>query len=98
MPALPTGTVTLMFPDLQRPERIVQAVVADLPDRFPPPRTVDRHPNNLPIARDPIIGREADVAAARALLLRDDVGLVTLTGPGGTGKTRLGLQIATTLL
>ena len=84
--------------DLQRPERIFQAVIAGLPDDFPPPRTVNRRPNNLPVARVPILGRDAEVAAARDLLLRDDVGLVTLTGPGGAGKTRLGLQIATTLL
>ena len=84
--------------DLQRTEQIFQAVVAGLPDEFPPLRSVGRRPNNLPVARDPIIGRDAEVEAARALLLRDDVGLVTLTGPGGSGKTRLGLQVASGLL
>jgi predicted ATPase/class 3 adenylate cyclase len=84
--------------DLHHTERIYQAVIAGLPDVFPPPRTVNQRPNNLPTARVPIIGRDKEVALARDLLLRDDVGLVTLTGPGGAGKTRLGLQIATSLL
>ncbi len=49
---------------------------------------------NVPIPRNPLIGREQELATACNLLMRDDVGMVTLTGPGGTGKSRLGIQIA----
>ena len=49
---------------------------------------------NVPIPRNPLIGRELEMETARSLLLRDDVALVTLTGPAGTGKSRLGIQIA----
>ncbi len=52
-------------------------------------------PNNLPVQRTAFIGREHEAAALRQLLSREDVQLVTLTGPGGIGKTRLALQVAT---
>ena len=51
-------------------------------------------PNNLPVQRTAFIGRELEAIALRRLLGREDVQLVTLTGPGGIGKTRLALQVA----
>jgi hypothetical protein len=83
--------------DLRRPERIFQLVVAGLPGVFPPLRTLDARPNNLPLQATPLIGREREVAEISWLLLRGEVRLVTLAGPGGTGKTRLGLQVAADL-
>ena len=55
-------------------------------------------PNNLPMIRSAIVGRQEALSTARALLLREDVGLLTFTGPGGVGKTRLALQLASQLL
>jgi predicted ATPase len=49
---------------------------------------------NVPIPRNPLIGREIELDSAFKLILRDDVAMVTLTGPAGTGKSRLGIQIA----
>jgi len=84
--------------DLQQPERIFQLVIPDLRSEFPAIRTLETRPNNLPAQATPLIGREREIEAARALLLREGVRLVTLTGPPGIGKTRLGLQLAAELL
>src|SRR5207244_8921157 len=62
-----------------------------------PLKTLDIQLNNLPVQPTPFIGRAQEVAAVVALLCREDVRLLTLTGPGGTGKTRLGLQVAADL-
>lgn len=80
--------------DLNGAERIYQLLAADLPAEFPPLRTLDDRPNNLPAQSTSFIGREEEVATNLALLRRPDVRLLTLSGPGGTGKTRLSLQVA----
>jgi predicted ATPase/class 3 adenylate cyclase len=78
--------------DLSRPERIWDLVVDGLSSDFPPLRTLNAVPNNLPTQLTSFLGRQREIAEARQLLI--DGRLLTLTGPGGTGKTRLSLQIA----
>jgi predicted ATPase/class 3 adenylate cyclase len=80
--------------DLQRPERVFQLVAPGLAADFPALRTLESFPNNLPVQPTPLIGRAREVATARGLLQHPDTRMLTLTGPGGVGKTRLGLQIA----
>ncbi len=75
-----------------RPERISQLDVEGLSSDFAPIRSLDTRPNNLPEQLTGFIGRERELADVGSLLERSR--LVTLTGPGGTGKTRLSLQIA----
>jgi hypothetical protein len=84
--------------DLFRPEHIFQVIAPDVPSSFPPVNTLDVRANNLPAQPTPLLGREREVAEVAEQLRRPDVRLLTLTGPGGTGKTRLGLQIAADLV
>jgi len=78
--------------DLLAPEQLAQLVAPGLPDTFPPVRALDARPNNLPTQLTVFVGRDRELAEATALL--DGTRLLTLTGPGGTGKTRLSLHIA----
>ena len=102
-PAAPPGVQLVdlgehRLKDLSRPEHIFQLAAPGLPTRFPPLRTLDSLPNNLPRRSTPLIGREKQIADVVALLRRPDAGLVTLTGPAGTGKTRLSLEVGARLL
>ena len=83
--------------DLSQVEHVFQLVAADLPTIFPALRTPDSATTNLPIQLTSFIGRTNEISAVSTLVTRPDVSLVTLTGPGGTGKTRLSLQVAETL-
>ncbi len=80
--------------DIEQPEHIFQLVIAHLPCDFAPLKTLGQRPNNLPILLTPFVKREQDQNAVYTLLMQEHVRLVTLVGPGGTGKTRLGLEIA----
>ncbi len=78
--------------DLSEPERLYQLVVDGAPSEFPPPRTLSRGASALPVQPTTFVGREREIAEVRGLLERGR--LVTLVGSGGTGKTRLALQVA----
>lgn len=78
--------------DLREPEHLFQLNASGLDSTFPPLATLDAHPNNLPTQLTSFVGREEELARVGALLATNR--LVTLTGPGGTGKTRLSLQVA----
>ncbi len=80
--------------DLEQPERLFQVVGAGLPSEFPPLATLDVRPNNLPTQTSAFVGRDRELQAIRERLDDPTVRLLTLTGPGGTGKTRLALRAA----
>ena len=84
--------------DLSGPEHVFQLIAPDLPSSFPPLKSLDVRLNNLPTQPTPLIGREREVAEVLDLLRHANVRLVTLTGTGGTGKTRLALQSAAELI
>ena len=79
--------------DIAEPERLHQLVADGLRAEFPPVRSLDVRPNNLPAQLTSFVGREGEIGEVGRLLAQHR--LVTLTGPGGTGKTRLSIQVAT---
>lgn len=79
--------------DLKSPERIYQLVTAGLPSDFPPLRSVQHSIKNMPVSLTSFVGREREIKEIKQLL--DNKRLLTISGPGGAGKTRLALQVAT---
>jgi predicted ATPase/class 3 adenylate cyclase len=85
--------------DIEERVELYQVVAPGLRQDFPPLRTPSSsHPTNLPTRPSPLIGRDPEIATVTELLGREDVSLVTLVGPGGTGKTRLALATGAELL
>ena len=82
--------------DLARPERVFQLIHPDLPASFPSIRSLDAYANNLPVQVTSFIGRSRDLKAVAELM--PQTRLLTLTGLGGSGKTRLALQAAADLV
>src|SRR5215510_4158780 len=84
------------FKDILQPVHVFQVIAPDLQREFPALRALDVFPNNLPIQLTSFVGREHELSEIKQLLTTTH--LLTLTGPGGTGKTRLALQLAAELL
>src|SRR5581483_11363558 len=82
--------------DIEAAEHIYQLVAPGLPERFPPLKSLGA-PSSLPAPMTVLVGRDEELARLRGLLTRPQVRLVTLTGPGGVGKTRLALAAAASL-
>jgi predicted ATPase/class 3 adenylate cyclase len=100
--AVPADTVLLdlghhLLKDLPQPEHLIQVAGPGLEREFPPLRTLGA-PAGLPPHRQPLIGRDDQLKTCRELLLRDGVRLISLTGPGGTGKTALAIHLAGSLM
>lgn len=98
---LPAGTVLRdlgehLLKDLSHPQRLFQVVAPGLPSDFPPLRTLQSVPNNLPRQLTSFIGREQEITEIKDLLTRSH--LVTLTGTGGSGKTRLAMRAVADVL
>lgn len=94
LPAVQAGNVTDLgehaLRGLQQTEHLYQLNIDGLPQAFPPLRTQTSRPNNLPALTSQIVGRDTELATLQELIVNNR--LVTLTGPGGIGKTRLALE------
>jgi predicted ATPase/class 3 adenylate cyclase len=84
--------------DLAGPQRLYQLLIDGLHDRFPALKTLENRPTNLPVQPTALIGREAELAEVCGLLRSDGARLLTLVGTGGSGKTRVALQVGAELL
>lgn len=82
--------------DLIQPVKLYQIVSSDIQSDFPPLKTLDARPNNLSVQLTNFIGRESDITEIKRKLA--NARLITLLGPGGTGKTRLSMQIAADMI
>ncbi|HJU51828.1 MAG TPA: adenylate/guanylate cyclase domain-containing protein, partial [Acidimicrobiia bacterium] len=80
--------------DLTQPEHLFQLVHDELESQFPALTTLDSRPHNLPLQATEFFGRSAEISTIDAMLRSPGTKLVTIVGPGGAGKTRLGLQVA----
>ena len=80
--------------DLTLPEHLYQLLHKDLDSEFPAPTTLDARPHNLPLQATEFLGRGSELAAIQLMLESPSTRLLTIAGPGGAGKTRLGLQVA----
>jgi predicted ATPase/class 3 adenylate cyclase len=83
--------------DFEQAMHLYQVVIAGLPADFPPLKTLDGRADMLPVPPTALVGREDEVTQIGKLLRREDVQLVTLTGPGGMGKSRLSIRVAAEL-
>lgn len=95
---LPSGSTlrdlgTHRLKDLTLPEHIFQLLHDDIPTEFPEVLTLDSRPHNLPLQTTAFLGRANELAAIQAMLESPATRLLTIAGPGGAGKTRLGLQV-----
>jgi predicted ATPase/class 3 adenylate cyclase len=84
--------------DLSQPQRLYQLRIDGLAAEFPPLNTLENRPTNLPAQPNALVGRAAELDRALSILAREGVRLLTLTGPGGAGKTRFALQLAANVI
>ena len=84
--------------DLLEPEQVTQLVIAGLPSEFPPLKTLEGHPTNLPTLPTALLGGDEELSSIADLFVSDGTRLVTLVGPGGVGKTHLAMQAAANLV